>query len=155
MKTPEQVEAWGLRIARETGYDGGNLKSLAWRSHKVRITNETAARWARTARVAGMQLHINTTDPALPWARTDCGHVVTREVGRGSTTYAVTSPWWDHPIRFTASGRHGLARLAQLLGPFALFIDGAYAEEDDDGLDSEGMEILPLFQTTSAQRVAA
>lgn len=152
MKSPEEIEAWGLRIARETGYDGGNLKSLAYRSHKIRITKETAARWARTARVPGMKLHIQTTDTALPWARTDCGHIITRQVGSGATTYTVASPWWESPIRFTASGRHGLTRLAQILGPFALFIDGVYADGDDEAeeYDEEGLAPLPLFSGRAA-----
>lgn len=149
----ESLETWGIRTARETGDNAGNLRSLAYRSRGVRVSNETAARWARTARVPGMRLHINMKRPTEPWGRTDCGHTVTREVGNGATVYTVTSAWWESPIRFTASGRHGLARLAQILGPFALFIDGVYADDEDESeqYDSEGMEPLPLF----SGRVAA
>lgn len=159
MKTPEQVEAWGLRIARETGYDGGNLKSLAWRSHRIRITNETAARWARTARVAGMKLLINTKLTTEPWARTTAGHTVTRRPDGAGHRYSITSPAWDYPILFTVAGfLRAVMTIEKHLGALALYVDGVYVDDEDpeaDLYDDEGLEHLPLLRGAASMKVAA
>jgi hypothetical protein len=150
MKQPETIDQWGYRIAAETGYVGGNLQSLAWRSRHVRITKQTAARWARAARVHGMKLFIKTNRPTEPWATTSAGHTVTRtEDGGRFHAYSITSPAWDHPLAFRADTlTRALLTLEKHLGRLALYVDGVFADDEDpdtDMLDDADVNQLELF----------
>ena len=145
----EDLEAWGRRTARETGYDAGNLRSLCKRVKRITISKTTAARWAREARVSGMRLHINTRKQTEPWGRTSAGHIVTRKPAQaGRFQYAITSPAWEYPILFEVAGfLRAVMTLERYLGKLVLYVDGVYADDEDpeaDMYDDEGLEPLPL-----------
>ena len=156
----EDLEAWGRRTAQETGYDAGNLRSLAKRVKKITISRTTAARWAREARVSGMRLFVNTKRPTDPWAKTSGGHTITRRPGRaGAFDYALIGAGWDHPILFTVAGfLRAVMTLEKHLGTLQLYIDRVYVDDEDpeaDLYDEEGLEILPLMAQDTARRIAA
>ena len=156
----EDLEAWGRRTARETGYDAGNLRSLAKRVKKITISKQTAARWAREARVPGMKLFVNTKRPTEPWAKTSGGHTITRRPSRaGAFEYALIGAGWDHHITFTVAGfLRAVMTIERHLGPLVMYIDGAYVDDEDPGADLmddiEDESQLELFEAP-ARRMAA
>lgn len=132
----ETLEEWGYRTARETGYDAGNLRGLCTRTWGIRITDETAKRWATEARRPGMKLW-TFTDRNKPW-KTNAGHTITEyQPGR----YRLSAPGWDHPVLFNApDSRRAFLALQKHLGPLHLYVDGVYADGEPETIEDRKIE---------------
>jgi hypothetical protein len=150
------IEAWGYWTARATGYDAANLRSYTYRARRVRVTIETATRWADEARRTGMKLY-TYTNRLNDW-KTSAGHTISRRQTPAGTEYTLTAPGWDHPVTFRAAGfLRGIMTLEKHLGPLHLYVDGRYADDEDpatDLMDDPDVEQLELFGA-DARRLAA